>query len=499
MASMDRPRASLWVEIVLALTLITLVSIVLNAGVFWLILKRAEEERRTDLATALVDGLVAQLEVAARDSGSGLRPAQILSAYSASSLAFDALYVVGSDAKPVHVVVGTPPAVADAGLRVALFGRKRDTRVLGSVWSDRAVEVTAPVTLRRGATAAIRVRMPLASPSVFGSPSGFTLAYTTSTGVLIAVFGFSLFRRRLLQPIAEIRAGTRRIADGEFGHEVQVDGARELQLLCAALNAMSQELSQYRSSTAEQVERLRRTNSELQEAQTALVRSERLAGVGRLAAGLAHEIGNPLSAVLGFVEFLEQPLDDPSMQADLLRRSRQELERIHRIIRGLLDYSRQGSGEAEPVALWPLVKEAVELVRHVPRVRSATVSVGPESGAPCVVRFQRDLLHQVFVNILLNAADAASVGPEPSVQISVGTEGGEACVEVRDNGPGFTEVALERGLEPFFTTKEPGQGTGLGLATAGRIVERAGGRLILANGSTGGGCVRVLLPREAQV
>lgn len=493
---MDRRSASLWVEIVLALSLITLITIVLNAGVFWLILKQAEEERRTDLAEALVDGMVAQLEVAARGPSAGPRPGEILGAYASSSLALEALYVVGADTRPLHVVAGTPPTVPDGGLRVALFGQRRDIRVEGRVWGSRAVEVTAPVTLQGGTSAALRVRMPLASPSVFGSPSGFTVAYTTSTGVLIAVFGFSLFRRRLIRPIAEVREGTRRIADGEFGHRVEVDAAQELQMLCDALNAMSAELSKYRARTAEQVERLRSANVELQAAQSALVRSERLAGVGRLAAGLAHEIGNPLSAVLGFVEFLEQPIEDAELQADLLRRSRLELERIHRIIRGLLDYSRQGSGEDESVDVQEVVREAVDLVRHVPRARSVEITVSGGSDHTVRVRMQRDLLHQVFVNVLLNAADAASTSPHPAVEVGIRAQPEGIEVTVRDSGPGFSDVALERALEPFFTTKEPGEGTGLGLATAARIIEGADGRLVVGNGPEGGGRVLIDLPSE---
>ena len=497
MGSRPRPRpASLWVEIVLALSLITLVTIVLNAGVFWLILKRAEEERRTDLAEALVDGLGAQLEAASRigTAGPGPRLADILGAYADSSVSFDALYVVTADGRPVHVVEGTPPEVLDAGLRVALFGRERDVRVDGAMWGERAVEVTAPVAVRGTSAAALRVRIPIASPSVLGSPSVFTLAYTTSTGVLIAVFGFSLFRRRLLRPIADVREGTRRIADGEFGHQVEVDAALELQALCDALNTMSADLAGFRRRTDEQMERLRHANAELQATQSALVRSERLAGVGRLAAGLAHEIGNPLAAVLGFVEFLEQPLDDPELQADLLRRSRRELERIHRIIRALLDYSRQGTGQAEPVAVGEALAEAMSLVQHIPRVRPVELELGalPEP-APRVV-IERDKLHQVLVNVLLNAADAVRETPPSRVWVEVSVARGEVCIRCRDTGPGFSPEALERALEPFFTTKEPGQGTGLGLATSAQVVEGARGRLELANHPDGGAVVDVVLP-----
>lgn len=497
---MKPSRASIWVEIVLALSLITLITIVLNAGVFWLILKRGEEERRTDLAVALVDGMAAQLAVAARGTeGVGaLRPAEVLEAYTDSSLAFEELFIITSDGRPVHVAAGSAPTELDAGLRVALFGRKSDARVEGAVWGSRAVQVTAPVAIRGASAAALRARLPLAAPSVYGSPSGFTLAYTTSTGVLIAVFGFSLFRRRLIRPIAEVREGTRRIADGEFGHQVQVDAAREFQALCDALNTMSTDLEAFRGRAAEQVESLRQANAELQETQSALVRSERLAGVGRLAAGLAHEVGNPLSAVLGYLEFLEQSPGDADLQSDLLGRSRQELERIHRIIRALLDYARQEAGEVEVIQTADVAREAVELVRHVPRMRGVefALDVGPDD-ANTGVRIERDKLHQVLVNLLLNAGDASVEQAVRTAMLQVRSGDEQVRIQCIDNGPGFSPQAFERATEPFFTTKEPGKGTGLGLAISARVIEAAGGTLRLGNGVDGGACVDLRLPRAS--
>ena len=199
-------RPSLWVEIALALGLITLTTIVLNAGVFWLIMKRAEEHRRTALAEALVEGIGAQLEALGAD---GRRPGEVLASYREASLAFDTLYVVRQDLTPVHVAEGAAPESLDAGLRAALYGRERFTEVDGAIWGLRAVEVTAPVTLRGERPCALRVRLPLASPTAFGSPSTFVLAYTASTGFAIAAFGFSLLRRRLIAPVAVVREGTR--------------------------------------------------------------------------------------------------------------------------------------------------------------------------------------------------------------------------------------------------------------------------------------------------
>lgn len=495
---MSPRRSSLWVEIAVALALVAVTTIVLNAGVFWLLLKRAEEQRRTDLALALTDGLVAQLEVALAQGGvDGPRPAEILAAYDDSPLQFDALYVVARDMTPLHVRVGEPPSTPDPGLRAALFGRDRDVSVRGVLWGQRSVEVTAPVALRGTSAAALRVRLPLASPVVTGGPAPFVLIYTASSGLALAAFGFSLLRRRLLVPIRGIQAATERIAEGDFGHTAQVDAARELEALCASLNTMSQALAGYRSATAEQLARLQAANSELQAAQAALVQSEKLAGVGRLAAGVAHEVGNPLAAVLGYVELLEQVHDDPTLQTDLLGRSRRELQRIHRIIRALLDHAHAGTGVVQRVAVSAAVADARSTVAATPRAKHVEIDVAEGVlETVCAVELDPDRLQQVLVNVLLNAADAVAEVASPQVRVSLEEAGGEVGVVVTDSGPGFDPVALERALEPFFTTKEPGAGTGLGLSTSEQIVAAAGGRIALSNGPLGGARVTVWLPRS---
>lgn len=491
---MQTQRPGLWVEIALTLALITLATILLNAGIFWLILQEAEEARRTELALSLSGALTAQLEVEA----TGEEPAEgyrrILSAYKASELAVDELYVVDRQRRLLAGLVQEPAATGDRGLRAALESRTQFTEVQGSVWGDRAVVITSPIAPRGEAVGALRVRMPLVSPSIPGGPWGFVLAYTGLSGLVIALFGFALFRRRLLGPIRDIQEGTMRIAGGEFGHLVQTDASRELLELTSALNTMSASLKAYRERTLQQVADLEAANEELRQAQEALVRSEKLAGVGRLAAGLAHEVGNPLSAVLGYVELLGQDLDDPATEADLVERSQRELARIHRIIRQLLDYARVGTGEAEDVDVSAALAQAAETVRAQPGLRHRTLVVEAEEGLP-PVHMERDKLHQVLVNLLVNAAHAMGEGEAGRVRlVARGTPAGNVEIRCEDEGPGFSEVALDRALEPFFTTKDVGQGTGLGLATCLQVVEQAGGTLVLGNREEGGACVRIRLP-----
>ncbi|MEC7946631.1 MAG: ATP-binding protein, partial [Myxococcota bacterium] len=381
----------------------------------------------------------------------------------------------------------------DAGLREALYGKEQHTAVDGLLWGRRWVVVTTPVAPQGRVAAALRVRMPLHLPLLPGGPAGFVLAYTIFSGSAIALFGFSLFRRRLILPIRRLQEGTRQIADGGFGSTVQVDASSELQSLSEALNAMSASLAGYRGRSEEQLERLRGANAELRAAQEALVRSERLAGVGRLAAGLAHEVGNPLAAVLGYLELMEGGLDDPDLERDLVRRSQTELGRIHAIIRQLLEYSRLGAGQVEDVELAEAAQEAVATVSPQPAFRDVPIDVAV-GDVRARVRVERDKLHQVLVNLLLNAADALRGAAVPRIDVEIAAVGGEALLRCLDTGSGFDPVALDRAFEPFFTTRDVGRGTGLGLATAQQVVEQSGGRMWVANRPEGGAEVGLALP-----
>ena len=493
---MASPRSSLLIDIALTLALITLVTILLNAGIFWLVLERAEVERRTDGTLALSAALAAQLEVAAQEGDPERGFRAVLQAYKATDLDAIELYVADRSMHTLASVSGVAPAVPDAGFRAALFGREQHSAVEGSRFATRSVVVTSPIAPRGDPVAALRVRMALASPFPLGGPVGFVLLYTVFSGAAVGIFGFSLLRRRLLQPVDALRAGTMRIAAGDFGHMVEVEASRELEEMRGALNTMSASLQAYRERTARQVQDLERANEDLRRAQEALVRSERLAGVGRLAAGLAHEVGNPLSAVIGFVDLLAQELDDPKLEQDLVERSRRELARIQRIIRDLLDYARAGSGAVEEVVLTQALEEAAGTLRPQPGFRAIDLHVGVSAGTP-TIRIEPDKLHQVLVNLLMNAADALEERGGGRIWLTSRLVDGEVEIRCEDDGAGFDPTALDRGFDPFFTTKEVGEGTGLGLSTCLQVVEQAGGSMGLENRPEGGACVRIRLPRAS--
>jgi len=482
--------SGLWAEIALALALITLATILLNAGVFWLVAEQGEVDRRTDLALHTARSLRADLEVS-EGKQAWQRP---LARLERVGFPLGELWVVSPGLETVAQVIGEPPRIPDVGLRTALYGREEHVEVTGDPVSGRAIVVTEPVIRGGRVAGALRLKMPWGRSGPLGGRLGFLLGYTLLSGTFIAAFGYVLFKRRLVSPVQALQEATDRIAGGDFGHTLDLSSAKELVDLSAALNTMSSSLQRYRGSTAEQLRSLEQANVQLQQVQEELIQSEKLASVGRLAAGIAHEVGNPLSAVLGYVSLLESGLEDPALERDLMGRTTGELERIQRIIRELLDYARPGTGLALTVDPMSLLEDAADTVRPqaaFKRVRVRVESLGPVPG----VHVEPDKVHQVLVNLLLNAAHALQ--GEGRITLWAAERGKEVVLGCWDDGPGFVVGDLGKVFDPFFTTKDPGEGTGLGLATSQRIVEGFGGWMRASNHPEGGAEVTLALPVAA--
>lgn len=495
-----------------ALSGLLLVSVLVVTIPLGLAMFQVDAERQSALAQALAEMLCTVLSEEQPDPAGRLaRINEVFGALESGSLPAEQIYVVDARYRVVAAIADGPTGAAelrDPALEAALEQGQEGVRRVGPRWLPSAVEVTRPIDAA-GEPLALRVRVPVRGRAAGGLTAALALVWPTLVVLPLAFFYAQVWlRRSLVRPIQALRDGTRRIAQGGFGHQLGLDAARELEELRDDLNALSLSLLRYRRRTRRQLARLKRANTELAATQAALVRSERLATVGRLAAGLAHEVGNPLAAVLGFQELLAEGLDDPGLrepelERDLIARSRKELERIHRIIRQLLDYARPGSGQVEDVEVAGVLRDAVATVGAVPAARGVSLEVEVAAGLPAV-RVERDKLYQVTLNLLLNAVDAlgerrGGEGPAGRVRLVAALDP-EGVVEIRceDNGPGFSDEALSRAFEPFFSSKSVGKGTGLGLATCQQVVEGAGGQIAVMNGAEGGAVVRLRLPAAAE-
>jgi len=270
--------------------------------------------------------------------------------------------------------------------------------------------------------------------------------------------------RSIAVPVAQLEAGAARIAEGDLETRLEVRGAPELVALAGRLNEMTAAL---------------RSHQEL------LVRSEKLAGIGRLAAGVAHEINNPLGVILGYAKLLRRKADGAAA-ADLAV-IEEEAIRAKEIVEGLLDLSRPLPAAGEPVDLRALADEVVARLGEAHLLQGVAVAVEGAGRAPG----HAEKLRQVLVNLIRNAAEAA--GPGGRVAVRVADRGAVAEVAVEDSGPGIAPEAQARLFEPFFTTKP--RGTGLGLAVSQAIARAHGGDLLAGPGPEGGARFALALPR----
>ncbi len=321
-----------------------------------------------------------------------------------------------------------------------------------------------------------------------------TWASATAAAVLLAAIA-ALTYRWVFRPLRQLGHGSRRVAAGEFNYRIRLDTRDEMAELADALNDMTARFQEIRDDLDRQVQSRTRE----------VIRSEQLASVGFLAAGVAHEINNPLASIAMCAESLEGRLESLATGEDDARVARRYVELIQAeafrckgITEKLLDFSRLGEVRRQPTALAALVGDVAEMLRHVGRFRGRTIEI--EDGQDVLVMVNPQELKQVVLNLLVNALD--SIEESGSVRVAArrapvpeSSQGGEAVLTVADDGCGMTAEVLEHLFEPFFTRRKSGQGTGLGLSIVHRIIADHGGRIEVSSPGPGlGSTFRVTLP-----
>lgn len=315
------------------------------------------------------------------------------------------------------------------------------------------------------------------------------LIYLGVDALFILVIGYAFFTYLVVRPIRAIGVASERAARGDLASPISLLPANEFGQVGRQFNQMLEELAKNRRQLEERLDELDQANQQLRETQDSLIRSEKLASVGQLAAGVAHEVGNPLAAISGYLELLADGDLDAETNRDMIERSQREVERIRSIIRNLLDYSREDDEPSvEAVSLARCVNEALNLVRAQPKARHVELVCEVDDDLPAV-RAAGSQVVQILVNLLINAVDALGEADGPSqgrveiatalVQPAEADAAERVVVRVSDNGPGIAADKQQRVFDPFFTTKDPGEGTGLGLAICLRIMRRFGGDIRL--------------------
>ena len=340
--------------------------------------------------------------------------------------------------------------------------------------------------------------------------SAITMAALSLGFIVIAALSVGFFVHRLVYvPLRDLETGARRLSTGNLEQTIPVRSEDEFGQLAASFNAMTVALRNSQSELREWghtlEQKVAKRTQELRVAEAETARTEKLASVGLLAAGIAHELNNPLTGVLTFTSLLRKKMPDGSADAEDLDLVIRETKRCATIIRRLLDFAREKAPEKKFTDLNQVIEETARIIERPASFRDIEIAMDLDRDLP-PVWVDADLIKQVIMNMLVNAQHAIEhegnitvrsrrfpqpkssepgIEPVPMVEISI-----------IDTGCGIPEKNLKRIFDPFFTSKEVGKGTGLGLSVSHGIVRAHGGAIEVESTVGKGSTFRIYLPLE---
>jgi two-component system NtrC family sensor kinase len=414
--------------------------------------------------------------------------------------------------------IGTA-TIFQGDLRISTNVKNRDgTRALGTLVSDEV----ADVVLTKGQrwvgeafvvnAAYISAYEPIRDPmgnvigilyvGVLKEPFDQLLQKTLATflgiaflGILIIVFVSVFVARRLSTPLRHLEEISRKIAEGDYHHEFIARGPSEIEHLGQSLNEMAKQLQAEKRELEEWTNTLEKKvaerSEEMKKINAQLFRSEKLASLGKLAAGVAHEINNPLTGVLTNSSLLLEDLNKDDPRREDVQVMVNETIRCREIVKRLLDFAKQTKPQKRMANINGLIDTIMLLVRNQTSFRNVTIEKHLDPGIPDVL-VDPDQIQQVFVNIILNAAEAMTKGGKLMITSRAAPDGESILVSIADTGPGIPESVREKIFDPFFTTKE--HGTGLGLSISYGIVEQHGGTVTVDSTVGSGTTFTIQLP-----
>jgi hypothetical protein len=321
--------------------------------------------------------------------------------------------------------------------------------------------------------------------------------------LILTMVGLVRMVKVVIRPIERLAQLSAAYTEDEGLNFMAVKEDNEFRRLSMSLNQMIQRIEADKDQLKTTVRSLQEANQQLRDTQQEMVRTEKLASVGRLAAGLAHEIGNPVGIIQGYLDLIRQADVPDTEKKDYLDRAEKELERIGGLIRKLLDFSRPGRQTPDNVSVHHLLTESIEMF-NIQSKKEMVDIIEQFKAKKDTVFTDPDQLRQVFLNCLLNAVDAIVDSSGEKRRITIITElsdpghdrkyGQWVRVRIRDNGSGISKADLPKVFDPFFTTKEPGKGTGLGLFVSHAIIENFDGRMRIRSTGEAGTEVLIELP-----
>ncbi len=396
--------------------------------------------------------------------------------------------------------------------RSTMQSQERATHFFGTSWGvfwkhHRDLIISSPLQQNGHIVAGVSIVLPLKGIyTTLRRSQKMLFVYLFLNTIILTFIGIYRLSKVYFLPLARLASRAEDYhEDDDMLFSVRKED-NELHKLSASLNSMLRRISADKEKLRSTVNSLESANLELKKAQEEIIRAEKLASVGRLSAGIAHEIGNPIGIVMGYLDLLKQKDTPDSEKAEYIQRTEDEIERINTIIRQLLEISRPSKAGLKVVAVHDLIDDIAQVLNVQPLMSNIELE--------CILEAQNDTvladanqLRQVFLNLIINAADAISAagnaangklviksGLVAEKQDPSGKPKQFLKITFMDNGPGISEENIGNIFDPFYTTKEPGKGTGLGLSVSFMIVQGFGGEMTVHSEKGEGTSLTILLP-----
>jgi two-component system NtrC family sensor kinase len=309
----------------------------------------------------------------------------------------------------------------------------------------------------------------------------------TLGGMVFAIGLGYMISEKISRPVQHLTKASIQVSQGNLSPEIGPISSSEIGVLQKTFKQMLASIQE-------------RDQRQRAESETKLLQSEKQASVGRLAGGVAHEINNPLTGIFTFTHMLLKRKDIPEEVRQDLETIAQETERVRKIVKGLLDFSRQTELDREPTDVNRLIRFTISLVEHQALIRGISLNFEPGEKLPTIT-LDRNQMQSVLLNIIINALDATGAGGSITITSGIGVstgKPGQNGIEIlcTDTGCGIPPENLNKLFDPFFTTKDVGHGTGLGLAVSYGIIERHGGTVWVQSKVGKGSTFKIWLPIE---
>ena len=487
----------------LRLVLLLMVPFLLVIGLYSAARVQQESRARVDEELERAAGMARTIQIAV-ESALAVRGRQqaelegLLDDLTVGQQAVDRIRIFDRDGRVLagsRVQAASHPPASDRVARVIETGTGAlvDTSNSAGNWWVYVLPVKPSTTMGAGAASPPRMALEIS----FVAPDTRKLARRAIRDVVLRVGSLTLalallvavaLQRQVLRPLANLAHSIRALGEGRRGPPLPVKRHDELGELAEAFNRMTERLEEARQRVVAEAEYALDLEQQLR-------RSETLAVAGRLASGIAHEVGTPLNIISGRAEMVLRSLPPEHPGRQDLERIIHQIDRVSNIVRSLLDTVRLGKIEIQRVPVEPLISRLLPLLEHVARKRGISITTGIPAGVPDVAG-DPGRLQQVFINLLMNAVEATPSDGLINIRAWSSSNEGRAgvTVEVADTGPGIPLDALEQVFEPFYTTKPVGEGTGLGLTISRDIVRDHGGTIVAESHPGKGSAFTVWLP-----